>query len=87
VQIGNHLVDRIIKEADIDIEREITSIVKNIPDNLKRKFYQHINSLILNVLVNKLSEISEDAIPRIHACNDIVKELMKNSLIEYKSIH
>jgi hypothetical protein len=68
-------VERIIfLEGNIDLKNELTNSAKGIEDKkLQKEFYRHMNTLFLNVLLNRLDEVGQDKEERaINARKDIV---------------
>ncbi|MDR1676513.1 MAG: hypothetical protein LBR86_08615 [Tannerella sp.] len=57
-------VERIISyEGNLDLKDELNKSAKDIPKTDKRarrEFYRHMNTLFLNILLNRLDEVGPD---------------------------
>jgi len=55
-------VNRIIAlPANSNLETEINNSGSTIPVEKRREFFRHMNSLFLNILLNRLDELGSDA--------------------------
>jgi hypothetical protein len=55
-------VNRIIAlPANSNLETEIKNSGSKIPVEKRREFFRHMNSLFLNILLNRLDELGSDA--------------------------
>lgn len=55
-------VEKIISLPDnIDLTSELKKAGENIPKDAKKEFYRHMNSLFLNILLNRLDELGKNA--------------------------
>ncbi len=54
-------VERIIKLPDnTDLKAELEKSIADISQEKKREFYRHMNTLFLNILLNRLDELGEN---------------------------
>lgn len=54
-------VDRIIQLPDnADLKTEIIKSAEGVPTKKKKEYYRHMNSLFLNILLNRLNEFGPD---------------------------
>jgi hypothetical protein len=72
------LVDKIIKETPIDdIEVELENSTQDMTDNeKKRSFYNHLSSLFLNVMLNRLEELGNDAKDKSTRARQVINDLI-----------
>ena len=72
-------VDRILKLPLVpDLEQEIKKSGENVTSENKREFYRHMNSLFLNVLLNRLNELGETAETRAIEARKIIYNIIKS---------
>jgi hypothetical protein len=73
------LVDKIIKETPIDdIRTELEKATQDINDNeTKRSFYNHLSSLFLNVMLNRLEELGNDAKDKSTRARQVINDLIR----------
>jgi hypothetical protein len=56
-KLASEIVEKIIKEINInDVENSLKELTKDIKPDRRTAFFNHVNSLFLNVLLNRLDE-------------------------------
>lgn len=72
-------VDNIINAPDTsNIESEIERAAQDIPSEKKRAFLNHMNSLFLNILLNRLDELGESARNKSFKARKAIKNKFDN---------
>jgi len=73
-------VERIIfKEGEIDLHAELEHAISGITDRRAiREFYRHMNTLFLNVLLNRLDDVGRDKEQRVIDARRIIVELLNS---------
>ena len=73
---ATEIVDEIITSTDLDIEQKIKAETETIPDDKKREFLNHLNSLFLNVLLNRLDELGNEAKSKSTQARDVISKII-----------
>lgn len=73
-------IDRILfAEGEINLKSEIEKCAENITDiRTKKEFYQHINTLFLNVLLNRLDSVGKLGEQRTIEARKILVKLIQS---------
>ncbi len=73
-------IDRIIfAESEINLKNEIEKSAESITDlRTKKEFYQHINTLFLNVLLNRLDTVGKIGEQRAIEARKILVKLIQS---------
>jgi hypothetical protein len=73
-------VERILfLQGAFDLRTEITNSAEGINDpRTRREFYRHMNTLFLNVLLNRLNEVGLDKEPIVLKARRIMVELINS---------
>ena len=70
-------VNRIIKDTNVeDVDDELENIAKQIDEEKRREFLNHLNGLFLDVLLNRLDELGESARDKSMAARRKITELI-----------
>jgi hypothetical protein len=69
-------VERIVADFNIDIQTELDESGKDIPTEGKRQFYNHMNALFLNVILNRLDELGPKVKPRAFEARRKIVEII-----------
>ena len=77
LEIGHDIVERHMNE-NIDIKKELEKASEGMSKMDKVVFYSHINSLYLNVLVNRLDYVGEEGERKALESRLIIKNLIEN---------
>jgi len=74
------VVERILfLEGEFDLRNVIINSAEGIDDpRTRREFYRHMNTLFLNVLLNRLNEVGLDKEPRVLEARRIIVELINS---------
>ena len=73
-KISTDLVEEVIRVQELEeIEPKINEAVNQIDDRNKRHFLTHTNSLFLNILLNRLSEVGEVGEVRARKAREIIR--------------
>ena len=76
---ARNTVEKIIsKEGVLDIRKELNDASNDVPNEMKREFYRHMNSLFLNVLVNRVEDLGKEAETKSIKAKKIILEIMNN---------
>jgi len=72
------LVEKIIKKTPInEIKNILEKETMDITDpETKRSFYNHLSSLFLNVMLNRLEELGKDAKEKSTRARQVINELI-----------
>lgn len=73
-------VERILfLQGEYDLRTEITnSAIEITEQRARREFYRHMNTLFLNVLLNRLNEVGLDKEPIVLEARRIIVELINS---------
>jgi len=66
------------KEGDFEIKPILICAGKDIPKQSKKEFYLHMNSLFLNVLVNRLTFLDKNAEVKAIESKMIISQIIKD---------
>lgn len=71
-------VERIIfLEDNVDLKDELSKSAKEITDKrVRREFYRHMNTLFLNILLNRLDEVGREKEERAFSARKDIVELI-----------
>lgn len=71
-------VERIIfLEDNVDLKDELSKSAKEITDKrVRREFYRHMNTLFLNILLNRLDEVGQEKEERAFSARKDIVELI-----------
>jgi hypothetical protein len=71
-------VERIISlEGSINLKDELSKSAKDITDKkVRREFYRHMNTLFLNILLNRLDEVGQEKEDRAFKARNNIVELI-----------
>jgi hypothetical protein len=70
-------VEHIVEDFGVDIQTELDESGKDIPTKGKRQFYNHMNALFLNVVLNRLDELGPEVKPRALEARGKIYEIIK----------
>jgi hypothetical protein len=71
-------VERIINlDNNADFRTELRSAAFDIDDNIKPEFYRHMNTLFLNVILNRTVELGAEAEEKAYRCRELIVELIQ----------
>jgi hypothetical protein len=74
---GSAEVERIINlPADADLKKELINSSVNISKKYVRNYYSHMSALFLNISLNRVNELGEDAEKRGFICRKIIFEII-----------
>lgn len=69
------IIDKIIKDTPFeDIDTELRNELSKVPKESIREYRNHLSTLFLNVLLNRLDEFDEDAKSKSHRARKTLKE-------------
>ena len=70
-------VNRILKDTNVeDVDDELENIAKQIDEEKRREFLNHLNGLFLDILLNRLDELGESARDKSMAARRKITELI-----------
>lgn len=74
---GSAEVERIINlPENVDLKKELINSALNINKKYVRNYYSHMSALFLNISVNRVNELGEDAEKRVLICRKIIFEII-----------
>lgn len=77
---ANNELEKIIHDCDKqNIEAELKRNLDDIPNKKKRNYLDHLSSLFLNVLLNRVDELGQHAKDKSIEARRVISEI-KNSL-------
>ena len=77
--IGNSIVEKIITTNNINIEEELENSKNDVDKNDVDNFYQHISTLFLNVILNRLDEFNnkENVKDKAIKCRKQIRKILE----------
>lgn len=71
-------VNKIINlPANADLKQALQDAANGVEHKYLREYYIHMNSLFLNIILNRVQELGKDAEERAFTCREIIVELLK----------
>ena len=64
-----------IKGRTMNFRQEILSDMESVPEEMKLSYLSHMNTLFLNVIINRQSEFCVDAIDRAYNIRHIIGDI------------
>lgn len=61
-----------------DLRQALQDAAKGVEEKYLREYYVHMNSLFLNIILNRVQELGKNAEERAFTCREIIVELIKN---------
>jgi len=72
-------VERIINLPEsADLKTALRNASNGVDEKYLKEYYLHMNSLFLNIILNRVQELGKEAEERAFTCREIIVELIKN---------
>jgi hypothetical protein len=72
------IVEDYLSDDNYDIRQALIEFKDSVPVRYVRKWLSHINSLFLNVMLNRLHEVGEEGYNKAIKARTIIVELLRN---------
>ena len=77
--LANEIIENVMENINIaDIETTITTSSKDIQEEKRNTFFNHLNTLFLNVFLNRVDEFGEKGKEKAQKARKVCNSLMKS---------